>query len=88
MKLTFVGSFLVNEFFESGYVTGEIFFTCLSLLVAWFISVCNKHLFTVLEIEESNILTLSPTTALENVQLTQFVLHLAALTPYLSDQFH
>ena len=38
----------------------------------------GKHLFIVLDIEGSNILTLSRTTALENVQLTSicsYILH-------------
>ena len=37
----------------------------------------GKHLFTVLDIEGSNILTRSPTTALENIQLSSIVVTLS-----------
>ena len=75
-KTVFVGSFIINEFFESRQVTAKSFFSVLSLLTIWFISVYkvkiffSKHLHIVLEIEGSNISTLSPTTSLGNIQFT------------------
>ena len=74
--LVFVSSFIINEFFVSRHVTAKKFFTGLSLLTAWSISVhkvkCffGKHLHIVSEIEESNILTLSSVTSLGKVQFT------------------
>ena len=46
-KLTFVNSFVINEFFESHNVTAESFFTGLSLFIAWFISVYKIECFLV-----------------------------------------
>ena len=40
------------------------------LLVFTKLNVFGKHLFIVLDVEESNILIISTTTALENVQLS------------------
>ena len=50
----------------------------------------GKYFFIKLDTKGSNILTMFPTTALENAKLSFFnlQLHLAALTPCLSDQFH
>ena len=47
IKFRFVSTFVVNEFFRSGYLTGESFLTCLGLLAARFISVYKIKCFLV-----------------------------------------
>ena len=52
-KLAFASSYVVDEFLEYHYVTGESFFTCFGLFVAWFsgvykiksilINICNWY---------------------------------------------
>ena len=77
-KLTFASSFVVNEFFESRYVGALVKeFSHASAFMRHVVSVFKKlnvfgkQLF--IEVTEgSNILTLLPTTAFENVQLSFF----------------
>ena len=75
--MTFARSIAVNKIFESRYVTilVKVFSHVLAFLrhgvtVFTKLNAFGKHLFIVLDVEGNNILTLSRTTSLINVQLT------------------
>ena len=75
--MTLGSIYVVNEFFESRYVTvlvkvfsHDLAFLRQGVSVFTKLNVFGKHLFIVVDVEGNNILTISPSTAHENVPLT------------------